>query len=99
VGAVTITLESCEAQYDFTTGAGQAYGNNQKDLGDGNFAIFAGDVDGDDAVNIFDRGDVIIALLAGDVGYIFEDLDGDGTITIFDRGRVIIALGRISITP
>jgi len=99
VGAVTITLESCEAQYDFTTGAGQAYGNNQKDLGDGNFAIFAGDVDGDDAVNIFDRGDVIIALLAGDVGYIFEDLDGDGTITIFDRGLVIIALGRISITP
>jgi hypothetical protein len=30
--------------YDFTTGANKAYGNNMKNLGDGNFGFYSGDI-------------------------------------------------------
>lgn len=101
VSAAVVSFVDCAADYNFTSAANKAYGDNQKLLSDGKYGIFAGDVDQDGLVSIQDRGDVIISLLNGEVGYIPEDLDGSGTITIQDRGDVIIALlaGRVSITP
>lgn len=78
-----------------------SYGSNQASLSGGYFGIFAGDVDQDGDVTIFDRGAVISALTIGLQGYHPEDLLGNGEVNIFTRGLVIQALtnGYSVITP
>ncbi len=58
-------------------------------VSDANFALVNGDVDGDNAVTIFDYIDLSAAfdLVVSDpsfTGNAFADLDGDDTVTIFD---------------
>ena len=69
--------------YDFTTAASQAYGDNQIAVG-GIFAIFGGDVNQDGLV---DSGDLIPvgneAALAS-TGYLPEDVTGDGLVDLVD---------------
>ena len=74
--------------YDFTTGAGQAYGNNQKDLGDGNFAIFAGDINQDGQVTGSDRSLVNTDVIDIAKGYLTTDINGDGSVSGVDRSLV-----------
>jgi hypothetical protein len=74
--------------YDFSTAASQAYGSNQKDMGDGYFAIFTGDVDQDGGISVVDMGlvDNQSAIFGG--GYIPEDIDGDGGVSTIDMGLI-----------
>jgi hypothetical protein len=74
--------------YDFSTAASQVYGSNQKDLQDGSFAIYCGDVDQDDGVGTSDMGSVDneAAIFGG--GYIPEDIDGDGGVGTSDMGMI-----------
>lgn len=79
-----------------------AFGNNQKTMSDGKFAIFAGDITGqfgvqDGEIDIIDRGNLINAI--GNEGYLLQDLDGSGEVDILDRGIVINNIGKQAITP
>lgn len=87
--------------YDFTDAAAKAYGNNLKDLGDGKFGIFAGDVNQDGFINVADRSLVQSALLALINGYVDEDVNGDGNVNVLDRSLVQTGLLNfvVKITP
>jgi PKD repeat protein len=65
--------------YDFSTAASQAYGDNQKDMLDGYFAIWGGDVNQDYIVDSGDMNPVDNdATLVIFVGYAPSDVNGDG---------------------
>jgi hypothetical protein len=77
VGATPLT-------YDFTTAANKAYGDNMILLESGVYGFYSGDLNQDEAVDIFD-----FPLLLNDndnfsSGYLSTDLNGDGTVDIFD---------------
>jgi hypothetical protein len=87
--------------YNFTTSASQAYGDNQKDLGEGVFGLFIGDanqdglIDGDDLV--FMDPDITV----GNVGYLSSDLNGDGLVDGDDlvKGDANFIAGVALVTP
>ena len=77
VGATPLT-------YDFTTAANKAYGDNMIQLESGVYGFYSGDLNQDEAVDIFD-----FPLLFNDndnfsSGYLSTDLNGDGAVDIFD---------------
>jgi hypothetical protein len=77
VGATPLT-------YDFTTAANKAYGDNMIQLESGVYGFYSGDLNQDEAVDIFD-----FPLLLNDndnfsSGYLSTDLNGDGAVDIFD---------------
>jgi hypothetical protein len=92
------SIETCTASpvnfsgnpisYNFTTAASRAHGDNQKNLGDGNFGIYAGDVDQDGGIGIYDMGFVENASNVFAAGYLPEDIDGDGLVGIYDMGFI-----------
>ncbi len=92
-----INFDQALIEYDFTTAANKASGDNQKLLSVGKFGIFAGDVDQNGIVDIIDRGNVIGSI--GATGYVVTDLNGDGEVDITDRGNVIGAIGHETSTP
>jgi hypothetical protein len=65
-----------------------AFGDNQKDFGNGKFGIYAGDVDQDGGVGIYDMGLVENASNNFAAGYLPEDVDGDGSVGIYDMGII-----------
>lgn len=69
--------------FDFTTAASQAYGNNQIQIGS-KYCIFSGDVNQDDVVDLTD-----VQLIDNDVynfvsGYVSTDLNGDDFVDLSD---------------
>lgn len=74
--------------YDFTTAANKAYGDNQKIMTDGKFAIFAGDVNQDGNITGADRSAVNTGVIEIAKGYLVIDINGDGNVTGLDRSRV-----------
>lgn len=86
--SATAILFGGSITYDFTDALSKAYGNNQKDLLDGNFAIFAGDVNQDGFINVADRSLVQSAFLSFTLGFVVEDVNGNGTVNVLDRSIV-----------
>ncbi len=77
--AAPVTI-SAVTSYPFSTAASQAFGSNQADLGDGNFAIFNGDINHDGAIDGSDFLELDPAIQNGDGGYAVGDLNGDGAV-------------------
>lgn len=70
--------------YDFTIAASQAYGDNQKQMQAGTWALYSGDISPDENLDLLD-----LALLQNDVnsfifGYYASDLNGDGNVDLLD---------------
>jgi len=72
---------------DLTDNASKAWGSNLKPMGS-YFAIYAGDANGDQYVDVVDVGMVFNKNLNGDFGYQAEDMNGDGFIDVLDVGLV-----------
>ena len=70
--------------YSFADAIDKAYGNNLKDLGDGNFALFSGDIDQNGSINIDDFLLIESQLELFGTGYLKEDISGDGIIESLD---------------
>jgi hypothetical protein len=87
--------------YDFTTSATKAYGDNQKQVSQGKFAIMVGDVNQDGVVDISDLVAMDADLTTGTVAYIVYDLNGDGVVDISDLVKIDENLtnGAVVITP
>jgi len=78
MSANALTESGGTYSYDFTTGAGQAYGTNaQKDLGGGVFGMYAGDFNADGTINSDDKT-IVWGPGAGTSGYIMTDSNLDG---------------------
>lgn len=70
--------------YNFTASASNTFGNNIKNLGDGNFALFSGDVNQDGQINIADLNEIKNATQLNITGYLINDLTGDYLIESSD---------------
>jgi subtilisin-like proprotein convertase family protein len=86
-----VLFNAASINYDFTTAASKAFGNNQKDLGDGNFALWSGDVTNgftsgvqNGAITLADFNEVKNTVQGFDTGYKINDLTGDGIIEASD---------------
>ncbi len=101
VSSAPVNFGVFTVNYDFTDAATKAYGNNLKELVDGKFGIFAGDVNQDGFINVADRSLVQSALLALINGYVVEDVNGDGNVNVLDRSLVQTGLLNfvVKITP
>jgi len=74
--------------YDFTSSANQAYGTNaQKNLGNGIYGMYAGDVNADGIVDDFDK-ELAWETDAGKSGYIPSDCNLDGQADNMDKNEL-----------
>ena len=70
--------------YDFSSGAGQAFGNNIIDDGTGIFLLYSGDINQDGSVDFADYPDLDLGSSNGDIGYLATDLNGDSSVDFAD---------------
>ncbi len=88
VSAISINFAGGNINYDFTTAASQAYGNNQTELENGVFGIYAGDVDQDGWVDYTDANLVYSFYTQSARGYLPYDINGDGWVDFTDANIV-----------
>jgi hypothetical protein len=75
-----LQIPSMTAPYDFTGSTSMAFGDNMRNMGDGSFAIWGGDVNQDGIVDGGDMNPVDNASTAITFGYVPEDVNGDGIV-------------------
>lgn len=78
-----ISFSGSTISHDFTTAAGQAFGNNLKNIG-GTFVIFTGDVNQDGTVDTGDMIPVDNDSFNYATGYLGSDVNGDGSVDTAD---------------
>ncbi len=92
--AAPVSFAGANINYNFTTAASQAFGNNQKGMAEsGPYAFFSGDVTSlsgqqDGYIDIFDNNAVFNSSQGGSFGYMAEDVTGDAFVDIFDMAIV-----------
>jgi hypothetical protein len=85
--------------YDFSTSPAQAYGNHVRDLGDGNFALFSGDMNADGVIDVADWNAIKSSALLFQTGYVKHDLTGDRLVESADFSVVENNLNNITMHP
>lgn len=90
-----VLFNASTVQYDFSTSASNAFGANQVDLGDGNFALWSGDVNNgitpgiqDGLINNLDHVNIEDAIGLFITGYEIIDLTGDGIVESSDYSLI-----------
>ena len=78
---VTITENTF---YDFTSDATQAYGANQIEVEPNTWALYSGDIEPDENVDLLDLGDLESDITNFSFGYVATDLNGDGNVDLLD---------------
>jgi hypothetical protein len=86
--AAPVSFAGDTITYDFTTSAAKAYGDNQKEVAPGIFALLVGDANQDGVVDISDLVAMDADLTNGTLGYIVYDLNGDGVVDISDLVKI-----------
>lgn len=84
ISASPVTIAGTTINYNFSSSQSQAYGNRLKLLGEGVYGLYAGDVDGNGAINLSDITGINIAANVFAEGYIPSDVNGDGTVDALD---------------
>ncbi|MCX6185786.1 MAG: hypothetical protein NTU43_02165 [Bacteroidetes bacterium] len=99
--SIPMIITSNGTNYDFTDSTSKAYGDNLIDLGDGNFAIYSGDISQDGSIDFNDYPALDISSTNGDLGYFESDLNGDTSVDFNDYPILDInsAWGVITILP
>jgi hypothetical protein len=72
--------------YNFATGAGQAYGGTQKDLGFGTWGMYSGNGVADDQIDDSDKT-LVWEVEAGESGYLQGDFNMDGQVDNADKNE------------
>jgi hypothetical protein len=81
--ALPITVASSNT-YDFTTAGSQAFGDNMKEVEPGVWAMFTGDINQDEFVDVFDFPQFDSDNSSFASGYLPTDMNGDGFVDVFD---------------
>jgi hypothetical protein len=79
-----VLMSNVGADYNFTDASNKAAGDNLADMGDGNFAIFSGDITQDGSIDFNDYPPLDISSNNGDLGYLSTDLNGDTSVDFND---------------
>jgi uncharacterized protein (TIGR02145 family) len=97
--SIPVSFNDSVVNYDFTTSAGQAYGNNMKSMGD-IFGLYAGDVNQDGMVDTEDMTPIDNQASVYATGYLSADVNGDGMIDTWDmtfvENNTMNMIGKIS---
>jgi hypothetical protein len=70
--------------YDFTTSANKAYGANQSEVENGVWALFSGDINQDENIDLLDLNNIEIDINNFLFGYLATDINGDGNVDLLD---------------
>ncbi len=79
-----VVFSSSSVVYDFTTAATQAYGDNQREMEPGVWAIYSGDINGDENMDLLDNTPIELDVFNFQFGYLATDLNGDGNVDLLD---------------
>jgi hypothetical protein len=82
--AMPQTIGNTTLSYDFSTSASQAYGDNMKEVEPGVFAMYQGDLEVDDLVDLADYSVWESKYLDFAFGVEATDLNGDGLVDLAD---------------
>ncbi len=83
-----VSFTGSNISYDFSTAPSQAYGNNMKDLGDGRYGLYAGDVNQDGTIDALDLITIDNGAAAFLNAYLPADANGDGKVDSSDANMV-----------
>ncbi|MBK7761864.1 MAG: hypothetical protein IPI46_00640 [Bacteroidetes bacterium] len=75
---------SAITNYNFTTSASQAYGDNLVEVDPGIFAIYCGDINQDQNADLLDASLLETSIANFDFGYFATDINGDGNVDLLD---------------
>lgn len=81
--AIPVSYNGSAEQYNFTTSANKAFGNNMK-LIDGRYCFYSGDVNQDGTIDTGDQTPVENDASGFTTGYLPTDINGDGSVDIGD---------------
>jgi len=70
--------------YDFTTAANKAYGSNQILMAPSVYAVYNGDINQDQNVDLIDLASVETDINNFAFGYVVTDINGDGNVDLLD---------------
>lgn len=74
--------------YDFTSAANMAYGSNQVEIQPGIFALYSGELNSDENIDLLDFGLLETDIDAFSSGYLSTDINGDGNVDLLDASPV-----------
>ncbi|HNF72056.1 MAG TPA: hypothetical protein PLP34_06570, partial [Chitinophagaceae bacterium] len=80
--SVPVSLSS--GSYDFTTAANKAFGSNQILVDTGKWALYSGDLNTDDNVDLLDMSLQEVDINNFGFGYLVTDINGDGNVDLID---------------
>ncbi|MBK7764023.1 MAG: PKD domain-containing protein [Bacteroidetes bacterium] len=70
--------------YDFSTSANKAYGNNMAEVDLGVWALYSGDINQDQNIDLLDISSLQAEINNFNFGYYATDLNGDGNVDLLD---------------
>jgi hypothetical protein len=74
--------------YDFSTSASQAYGDNMREIETGVFAFYSGDINQDEGVDNLDTEALFVDIDTSNFGVLTTDLNGDGGVDNLDTDNI-----------
>ena len=77
-------LMSASTSYDFSNLAAKAYGNNEVLVASGIWALYSGDINSDENVDLLDASQLESDINNFEFGYQSTDLNGDGNVDLLD---------------
>jgi hypothetical protein len=94
-----ILINSSGFTYQFSDSPGKIFGSNEKNMNDGNFAIYSGDVNQDGIINLTDLNTITTQSALFATGYLPADLTGDNIVESADYSIVENNLLKSTLRP
>jgi hypothetical protein len=79
-----ISMSHIPVSYDFTTSNSKAFGSNQVAVAPGVWALYSGDFNSDENIDLLDIAPLETSILNFNFGYYATDLNGDGNVDLLD---------------
>jgi hypothetical protein len=83
--AAPVSMSSSPVSYNFSTSPAQAFGSNQTQMSNGVWAIYSGDINVDQNIDLLDAPLLEADIVNFSFGYYPTDLNGDGNVDLLDN--------------
>jgi len=82
--SVPVSVGVAPITYDFSNTAGKAYGSNQTEVETGVWALYSGDLNLDENIDLLDLSNLELDINTFIFGYYATDINGDGNVDLLD---------------
>ncbi len=79
-----VTMTSPSTSYNFSNAVNKAYGDNLKQVDSGIWALYTGELNQDENIDLLDAQLMELDILLFNSGYLATDLNGDGNVDLLD---------------